>query len=287
MHPVHPYPFDFVRFRKLCFAGIPMDERGLPRLPFFHPVAVAQTGLFYYNIGNEAGFIRCSEALLENAKQRGKAFVWEYDFPERRFSLQPGWISAMAQGEAISLLTRYILAAGRNDVLETVEGALVPFHRTVEDGGVAGLFPDGTVSLEEYPADFSPNVLNGMMFALIGLYDAVELSGLAEEKRLFDVVSENLASNLQLYDTGFWSLYLLKPAPFLASVGYHRIHIELTGIMHKLAGNAEFKDSHDKWRRYLSRPEKRIRFAIGKLGEKISSLTGKQNGISCSRKEVK
>ncbi|MCD6098767.1 hypothetical protein J7K18_07760 [bacterium] len=282
MHPVHPYPFDFLRYRKLCFGGIPMDEEGLPRLPFFHPVAVAQAGLFYYNTGNEAGFIRCSEALLENAKQKGRAFVWEYDFSERRFSLQPGWVSAMAQGEAISLLTRYILAGGGNEVLEVVEGALVPFHSSVEDGGVAGLFPDGTVSLEEYPAGFSPNVLNGMMFALIGLCDAVELSGLTKERQLFDLVSRNLASNLHLYDTGFWSLYLLKPVPLLASVGYHRIHIELTGIMHKITGNAEFKYYHDKWRRYLYSPENRIRFALGKLGEKISFLTGRQNSVSCS-----
>src|SRR5260370_9661573 len=88
----------------------------------------------------------------------------------------------MAQGVAISVLTRAYRITEDSDYLQSATRALLPFTKNVDDGGVRRGFSlaSGTSAAgnfyEEYPTrSYSAFTLNGFMFALIGLYDLSQI----------------------------------------------------------------------------------------------------------------
>lgn len=83
--------------------------------------------------------------------------------------LAPGWLSAMAQGHAASLLARAYHLSGDKQYLDAAERSLRPFRVASEHGGVrASLW--GHVWYEEYPTTPPSLVLNGFIYSLIGMY---------------------------------------------------------------------------------------------------------------------
>jgi hypothetical protein len=159
------------------------------RYPFgWHrnPVTTANIGLqahAYLSIDGRTSdrrrMLRAASGLLRT--QRGGR--WEYDFPftvgGMWETLHPPWISAMAQGLAMSLLTRAYAATGQRRYLQAARGALRPFRRSVPNGGVVRRY-GGHRWYEEYPTPTPSYVLNGFGFTLLGLYDLALVSGGAD-----------------------------------------------------------------------------------------------------------
>ena len=95
------------------------------------------------------------------------------------FPVSPPWYSAMAQGEAASLLVRAAAEFGEAELAR----AAVRASRSLLDSG-SGLVSqtDAGPVLQEYPTEVPSHVLNGWMFALWGLYD-VGRSGTSTRQR--------------------------------------------------------------------------------------------------------
>ena len=93
------------------------------------------------------------------------------------------------------------------------------------DSGDAGLTleRDGVVSLEEYPGEAMRGVLNGWMFALMGVRDHALLTGDPAVMAAAERLAGDLARALPRFDTGYWSLYDL--AGDVASPFYHDLHL--------------------------------------------------------------
>ena len=86
------------------------------------------------------------------------------------FRLDPPWLSAMAQGEGASLLTRLHLETGEERYAEAALLALKTMELAVPAGGTLAEF-EGQPFLEEYPTEIPSCVLNGAIFAIWGLDD--------------------------------------------------------------------------------------------------------------------
>jgi heparosan-N-sulfate-glucuronate 5-epimerase len=176
------------------------------------------------------------------------------------YPLSAPWYSAMAQGEAVSLLVRSATSLRRPDYLDAAVSAARPL---LDPGsGLVIETPEGPV-LQEYPTQPPSHVLNGWIFALWGLYDIASAPRTAGEAieaaeaaaREFDRGTRTLTARLPLYETTFgWSRYDLYPHRFanVASPFYHRLHVaQLRATAMLRPDLAELSSSADRWQAAL------------------------------------
>jgi hypothetical protein len=237
-------------------------------------VGLAQSGLGYYERhlagdpgDNLAAALEIGRRLvaaqqLEPGPHFG-GFEHQFSFVHGQM-LRPPWLSAMAQGEAASLLVRLHLETGDEVFAEAALRALEPTRIEVGRGGVAGSL-EGRPFLEEYPTDPQSHVLNGAIFALWGLLDVAEGLGVHEWRDAYTEGMDVLAENIDRWNIGYWSRYDLYPHRSLANVAssfyqvLHRNQLEvcgaLTGDRRLLAAAASFD------RQYASRVARARAFA--------------------------
>jgi len=192
---------------------------------------------------------------------------------EGQLALDPGWYSAMAQGQAMSLLVRAHARSGRHKYLDAAVRALALFDVRSADGGIVARFMDNYVWYEEYPTIPPCFVLNGFMYALIGLYDVAATAppgeGQLTAMRLYSSGIASLRGMLPLFDTGSGTVYDLRhltlggaTAPNRARWDYHATHVNQLLLLSLLLRNgsvatdeptaAEFKAIANRWLGYMS-----------------------------------
>jgi hypothetical protein len=183
----------------------------------------------------------CGDYLVERQDADGG---WSHaNAYKHTYALAAGWRSAMAQGEAASLLVR--LAAARSD------------DRYAEAARAAvAAFPEAPVAIgslpEEYPTDPPSHVLNGAIFALWGLYDVASRLGDEAALRRFHAGVETLVAALPRWDLGWWTRYDLFPHPItnVASPRYHRLHELQLRALALVEPRPELVVAADRWARY-------------------------------------
>ncbi len=130
--------------------------------------------------------------------------------------------SAMVQGEAISLLIRAWLSTNEVVFRSAAEKALCLLIKPVENGGVCYIL-SGNIFLEEAPTSPRNTILNGWIFAMIGLYDYYLAFNDLKVKDLLMKTLLTLKSHLSDYDAGYWSYYDIRR--HISSPFYHNLHI--------------------------------------------------------------
>lgn len=167
------------------------------------------------------------------------------------FPLKPGWLSAMAQGEAASLFTRLQLATGDQRYADAARRAIKAMLVPVAEGGTL-IEKDGLPFVEEYPTPTPSCVLNGAIFAIWGLRDVGAGLGDAEAMAWFERTTDALAALVLRYDLGYWSSYDLYPHPLpnVASGAYHLLHIRQLTALDRLRPDARFQTAIERFERY-------------------------------------
>jgi heparosan-N-sulfate-glucuronate 5-epimerase len=167
------------------------------------------------------------------------------------YPLAAPWVSAMAQGEAASLLVRLYQTTGDEEFAEAALKALRPLRASVSDGGTRVLLGGGPF-LEEYPTHPHSLVLNGAFFALWGLHDVGLALGEDRAVSEFGAGVSVLADELHRWDTGYWSRYDLFPhrVANLANPFYHRLHVDLLRAMCVLAPRRQFYSTIELFEAY-------------------------------------
>ncbi|NWI57084.1 GLCE epimerase, partial [Calyptomena viridis] len=207
-----------------------------------------------------AAFFAASDWLVRNQDERGGwPIMVTRKLGEGFKSLDPGWYSAMAQGQAMSTLVRAYLLTREPAFLGAALRATAPFKLPAEQHGVKAVFMGRHDWYEEYPTSPSSFVLNGFMYALIGLYDLKETAGekLGREARLlYERGMESLKAMLPLYDTGSGTIYdlrhfMLGTAPNLARWDYHTTHINQLQLLSTIDDAPVFKEFVKRWKSYL------------------------------------
>ncbi|XP_052716124.1 D-glucuronyl C5-epimerase B-like [Crassostrea angulata] len=173
--------------------------------------------------------------------------------------LEPGWYSAMGQGQAISLLVRAYVASKNNTYLEAAGKALDIFDIPSSKGGVLAKFLNSFDWYEEYPTTPSSFVLNGFIYSLIGLYDLKQMatSPVSEKAaELYNNGMRTLKAMLPMFDSGTGTFYDLRHitaglAPNRARWDYHKVHIKQLYLLVQLDSDPLFKDTLQRWKGYM------------------------------------
>ncbi|KAF0749260.1 D-glucuronyl C5-epimerase, partial [Aphis craccivora] len=178
-------------------------------------------------------------------------------------SLKPGWLSAMGQGQAISLLSRAFHHSGGNEVyLNTARTALKPFKIPSKNGGVLSKFMNLHPWYDEYPTVPPIFILNGFMYSLIGLYDLFSLAPNGSEVSqeayaLWRQGMTSLKNLLPLFDMGSRSAYDLRHvtldiAPNIARWDYHATHINQLLLLATLDNATVIQTTAKRWIGYMN-----------------------------------
>ena len=262
-----PYPLSFAHivtenyFQKFDPNGVPFKISG--RGQHYNPTAVCgyAFGSFelfckYQRRENRDSFLKQANWLLNSQRveeHSGKKIgVWIYDYDDSYFGVKSPWISGMAQGQAISVLLRAYALSDDERYLNAVGLAFESFKVDLAEGGVTIVDPKGSIFFEEAPSDPPCHVLNGFLFAVIGIKEFYDVTGDKTALSLFDQAVATLERTLAFYDLGFWSSYDLSPGRFKnpASLWYHDLHIALLDILFDITDKKFFYVYSRRWLRY-------------------------------------
>jgi hypothetical protein len=206
---------------------------------------------------------------LKSGRQAG-GYPHRTPFPHS-YRLMPPWLSAMAQGQAASLLIRAHIETGEEELAESARASLAPFGVRSREGGVLATLGDGPF-LEEYPTTPAGSfVLNGAIFAIWGVLDVERVMSESGPVSSADLLG-TLAGNLHRWDNGHWSRYDLYPHPVanVASSFYHLLHIhqleelaashsDLTSFAKYAARFRDYRDArHDRLRAFCGKAAFRV-----------------------------
>ncbi|XP_044002373.1 D-glucuronyl C5-epimerase B isoform X2 [Aphidius gifuensis] len=175
--------------------------------------------------------------------------------------LEPGWYSGMGQGHALSVLSRAYYHSGDDNYLIAAINGLKPFKTLSENGGVLAKFLDKFIWYEEYPTQPASFILNGFIYALIGLYDLKTIAHGYDDAndagKLFDDGMISLKNMLTLFDTGYRTTYdlrhfTLKIAPNIARWDYHATHINQLLLINTIDDDPIFSLTAERWIGYMN-----------------------------------
>lgn len=175
--------------------------------------------------------------------------------------LEPGWYSAMGQGHALSVLARaYHHSGGDATYLHSALAGLQPFDVASSAGGVLANFLGHVPWYEEYPTQPASFVLNGFIYALLGLYDLSTVAPLSAAQQAAHLFQQGMASLKQLllmYDTGSGTTYDLRhlalgTAPNLARWDYHATHVNQLLLLATIDHDPLLTATAERWIAYMS-----------------------------------
>ena len=250
----------------------------------YHPIRIAQFGLHRHarwctsraDADREA-YLAQARWLAANARERdGVAGCLIFDFPWPKYGAPAGWISAMAQGEAISLLLRVAEAESDDSYVDAAVRLAEPFQLDVADGGVVFRSPRGDAFLEEAAVMPASHILNGHIFAMWGV---IELAVARPKPWLIELAAATLHTlrrRLELYDAGYWSYYSLLGTPSgfrsVALLKYHAFHVAQIRVTAALSRDLYFSTIADRWQGYADSATCRRRALANTAAGMIPSL---------------
>lgn len=191
-------------------AGVPMRELpaglGLTYLPSrIAGYACANYNRYCEQPGEERFRLGFMNALTWMLAQPDGLFWQKFDL----LSLRSPWLTCINQGECASVLVRGYRLTGDYRMADHALSALEPMFVSVANGGLQATLPDGSLFLEEYPGTQYRHVLNGCLYALVGLQDVVQ-AGLDRNGRaaaLRDAILDGIERNLDGWQHGNWTTY--------------------------------------------------------------------------------
>ena len=244
--------------------GIPLTYYGMiydgkPIGSQRNPVSVAQQANEFYDMykkdnseSSKTYFLNNVNWLVNNAVKKENYSLLQYNFPIPYYNLKPVWYSAMANGLALQVLIKAPEISHDLKYLEAAKSLLNAFFIEVQHGGITYKDSEHEWWYEEYASnDKNANisrVLNGMIFAVLGIYDYYKFTNDPDAKLLFDNGVNSIKKELSKYNNNGYSYYDILGN--IASWKYHQIHINLTKQLHDLTGEPIFNNYHELWKKH-------------------------------------
>ncbi|AVP66161.1 hypothetical protein C3B64_18705 [Clostridium botulinum] len=262
------------------FKELKFDNEGMPKVKYgegyyYNPVTLAQYSLSVYGEylkgeNTKENFLKIADKLLTLQDSRGGFlynFQWRYYL--NNYDYKPGWVSAMAQGQALSVLARAYEITGNKKYLEAGNKALNFLITPISKGGVMANLGSLSSSLknniifEEYISHVPTYTLNGFMFSLLGLYDWANVDDSNKKntaEKYFNEGIKSLTQILKYYDIGGFTCYDLgyitknREKPHIA-VNYHGVHIYLLNALYSITNDRILYDYYKLWKAYVDTTE--------------------------------
>ena len=182
--------------------------------------------------------VACAGWAIDNQQEDGAWVTFAYETPDYPYS-------AMAQGEAVSLLLRVYQETKEEKYLDAAKKAkefmLLPF----EEGGPTK-YNGNEVYLYECPKD--PLILNGWIFSIWGLMDYCKAVDDVKAKDVLDRTLATLERRLPDFNLSYWSMY--EDEKRISSQFYHKLHVAQLNVMYDLTGKDIYKMYADLWDKY-------------------------------------
>lgn len=268
-----PYPIDMWPLLSLPLG--PLDEAGVPfyalnDLPNgYYATVIAQYALAQWNAYLKTGdeeskksfIIQAQWLVAHESNVSHDAGGWPFPLPSRDYFAATPWLSALIQGNAISVLVRAYILTGEGIFLQVARRAVRTFELDIHDGGVSTSIDNEGIFFEEVAAYPAAHILNGYIFSLFGLYDYVSVTN---DTRIDGLIERSLATMhvvIDTYDLGYWSSYDLlykSPAPRF----YHDQHSVLLEALSRYSGCEHCRMLSARWVGYQTRLSCRLRYFI-------------------------
>lgn len=260
------------------------DEKGIPYLiegtigKQRNPMTVCNKALFYHDqfIRGDSSqlilFLNCVDWLTENVTQQNDFSVLKYNYNWPFYNMVAPWRSGLANGVSLQVFAKAHAITHREKYLTMGKQILNSFYVEVSNGGVTYQSKKKGWWFEEFSDEggYVSRVLNGHMFALVGLHDYFMYTNDSSANYLFKQGLLALKNNLFKYDKGEGhSFYDLRGTP--ANIKYHFIHVDLLEKLFAISGDPMYKFYAQKWGTYkppllttrlVTLPLKRIDMAI-------------------------
>lgn len=242
--------------------GVPMceDEKGEK---FYFPVAIFQYGLGAYDkylILKEDKyyemFKKCVNWTITNQDENGGWNNFYYIFPNNPYS-------AMAQGEAISLLIRSKINDYKKE--ECLSSIKKGKFFLLSNNKILNYDSFGNLILYEY--SHLPVVLNGWIFAFFGLYDLYLFENSKTNERLVKKSLESIENYIKEFDLGKWSKYNIENK--ITSKFYHDLQISQLKALYLISKNKNFKEVLERWEKGLNNKMICLKYFLIKAYQKI------------------
>lgn len=241
------------------------DENGVPYFPrpegkHYSPVNIAQFGFIldteFRETNSQVTFQQlkaCCEKLEEISTITTHGRAWFYHVPDEKYNIKPPFASAMAQGEIMSLFLRFYEHSLDSKWIKFSEEAFEFMLVPVEDGGVCIYGPDEELWLEEFPSVPESKVLNGFVYALLGIVDLYRLTSNQKAKEMLDRCFFTLKRHIRSYDCGYWSYYDLLKRELVRYYYQKNVHVPQMRILHELTKEPVYLELANKWTRTLNK----------------------------------
>ena len=126
---------------------------------------------------------------------RNGLWGWINDHDVSIYSLKKPWLSALSQGQALSVLVRAYQETRNDNYREAGQRALRVFSVPVAENGILAKW-QGLDYFEEYPSETPSFVLNGFIVALWGLWEFHLISNGTEAKACYEAGLHTLECSL-------------------------------------------------------------------------------------------
>jgi len=126
------------------------------------------------------------------------------------------------------------------------------FETPIEEGGVLDVDNHACYWYEEFATRIRRHILNGFIYALIGLHDWYQAFGDSKAQQLFQKGLVTLKRHIHEYDTGFWVKYDLVICT-MCNPRYLRLHVRLLEAMFAITGDEEYEQIAKRWSSYKDR----------------------------------
>jgi len=280
----------------LTWDAMRMDPAGIPKVWYrltgaiYRPAYVAWYALVnlgHYLRGKGSQhleiFLNQIDWLESHAVLRDDgAVVWPqpFDYSEPGIHLRAPWVSANAQGMAMSAMVRGWRVTKKHSLLELLRHSAKIFDLKVGQGGIRG-HVDGSVFYTEVPGGPLPGILDGFMTSLLGLYDLFVETEDAGVGQLFWDGLDGLKRLLPAWDyRQKWSWYGHRA--YLSPPAYNCLNRLQLIMLARLSGELCLAEYADRWNpanlSSFERSEIYLGFLLTKNAFRIRRRTWRQNG---------
>lgn len=222
----------------------------------YNPAYIGWYGLLnineYYRTKKETNLdiaILHAKWLKINFKDKEKfGYTWEYNFDrwENNTFLRKPWHSSMSQGLCISLLLRIGEILNDKEMLQIAERASYIFMFDINNGGLKHEENHGCI-YEEYPAYPLTKVLDGNLFALLGLYDLYKFTNKIQYHTLFLNGVRGIETIIENYNyRSKWSLYGIG-YNILTTDMYNSLNCALLNVVSCCSGSIILRKYANLW----------------------------------------
>ncbi len=223
---------------------------------YYHPVAMIHRCFHFlgaYLKANDTAQLRRAEKYVAKLRslsiQSDSAIFLPYPFDYRvhknaKLQLKTPWVSGMAQGEFLAIVTRLLEYTGDSVYLDLAHQSFRSLTRLSDKNElwVGRVDSAGYFWLEEYPLEGLDQTLNGFVAAVYGVYDYLRVVGSDDARRMYDNCLTTLRRYLPEYRRPDSLSYYCLGHRHIADSSYHRLHISMCRELFRMSGDSIFLD---------------------------------------------